>query len=118
MGHRNVGRDARNAVWSSVERQGPSVTAVVIGGLILAGLAGGVILIGYRMWVGSLDALALAVKTGGAPRPRSAVDGPEVTLDTVLPEPQSSDVLARYFPCVDADTYRFDPDGYGFDLLP
>ena len=87
-----MGRDARDAVWSSVEWQGPSVTAVVIGCLILVGLAGGIVLVAYRMWVGSLDALALAVKTG-VPRPTSAVDWPEVTLDTVLPEPQSSAVL-------------------------
>jgi hypothetical protein len=68
------------------------VTAILGACLILAVLVGGVVLVAYRMWVGALDALALAVKTG-APHPTSAVDWPELKLDAVLPEPRCGDVL-------------------------
>jgi hypothetical protein len=62
-------------------------------GIIAIGLAGCVVLLGsvafaaYLIHVGMLDAAALAEKTS-VPRPKSAVDWPEMRLCSVLAEPE------------------------------
>ncbi len=67
--------------------------SVIIGLVIGATLfTAGLVWIGYRFHVGTLDAEALAEKTA-VPHPRSAVDWPELRVRSVLAQPDDEHCL-------------------------
>jgi len=67
---------------------------------------------------GAVSRVRLAEEVVGTEAGIDGLDHLAVVISQLRRKLEPEPGVARYFPCVDADTYRFDPDGWGFELRP